>query len=194
MGYRGVQLQPQRKSMQSLHTMWNIYHVIDEESPLFGQDPDELARNFTQVSATIVGVDCAQEKQVRVAQSYGVGDIVFGGTFRDILSFHKRERMTCSERFFSTHPCGTHSLLPSCCAGNPIEIHHVYGRVSIDALDTVDGGERSWSHPVLPQYVQGIHSHMPHANAVSPTRTAAAGSVNGGGTALRTPLLPDPSQ
>lgn len=191
-GYRGVELKPQRKALQSLHMMWNIYHVIDEASPLFGRDPEELTRDFTQVTATITGVDCAQEKPVRVTQAYGMGDIVFGGAFRDLLSFHQREQITCSERFFSTHPCGTHALLPSCCAGPPIEFHNVYSRMSTHLLHKVDGGERSWSHPVHPRHAQGTHSNMPGAVRGTPstTATATAGSLNeGGGRGLDTPLL-----
>ncbi len=190
-GYRGVELAPLRKKMQSLHTMWNIYHVIDETSPLFGTDPAELTRDFTQVSVTIAGVDCAQEKPVRVSQAYGMGDIVFGGAYRDVLSFHKRERMTCSERFFSTHPCGSHQWVPPCCAGPGVEFHNVYSRLSTHLLDTVDGGERGWTHRILPEHGRGVHSSMPKADeggTVSAT-AAASPSASLNGSHLQKPLL-----
>jgi inward rectifier potassium channel len=64
---------------------WTLYHVLDEQSPLYGLNADDL--NAADVSLVVVvsGYDVVAAQTVHARKSYVHADIRFGHRYADIL-------------------------------------------------------------------------------------------------------------
>lgn len=67
---------------------WNVVHVIDETSPLWGiEQPSQLMSEEVRIHATFVGIDDVYAQTVHWWQAYTAEQIVFASRFEDMLSF-----------------------------------------------------------------------------------------------------------
>jgi inward rectifier potassium channel len=64
---------------------WNVMHVIDETSPLYGQDSDALARDEAIFVLTLSGTDETTGQVLMARHEYGTDDIRWNHRFRDVL-------------------------------------------------------------------------------------------------------------
>lgn len=74
-----------RSEHPALALSWTLYHVLDEQSPLYGLDADDL--DAAQVSLVVVvsGYDVVAAQTVHARRSYDHPDIRFGHRYADIL-------------------------------------------------------------------------------------------------------------
>ncbi len=69
---------------------WQVVHVIDENSPLFGLDKNSLALLEPEFVVTFSGVDDTYSQNVYVRHSYLFDEILWGRRFEDIFSRNER--------------------------------------------------------------------------------------------------------
>ncbi len=74
-----------RNEHPALALSWTLYHVLDEQSPLYGLNADDL--NAADVSLVVVvsGYDVVAAQTVHARKSYVHADIRFGHRYADIL-------------------------------------------------------------------------------------------------------------
>ncbi len=74
-----------RNEHPALALSWTLYHVLDEDSPLYALDADDL--DATEVSLVVVvsGYDVVAAQTVHARKSYEHSDIRFGHRYADIL-------------------------------------------------------------------------------------------------------------
>lgn len=65
---------------------WQVVHVIDEQSPLYGLDKDSLAALEPEFVITFSGVDDTYSQNVYVRHSYLFDEVLWGRRFEDIFS------------------------------------------------------------------------------------------------------------
>jgi len=65
---------------------WTVMHPIDDESPLYGIDPDLLAGQDASIVVTLTGMDETLSQTVFARTSYRADEILWGRKFTDILS------------------------------------------------------------------------------------------------------------
>lgn len=83
--YRMLDLKPVRERMPSLSRAWMVLHRIDEESPLYGETPESLARKEAELAVTVLGMDDTWMQTVVASHVYSDGDIAWGYHPVDIL-------------------------------------------------------------------------------------------------------------
>jgi inward rectifier potassium channel len=64
---------------------WTLYHVLDENSPLYQTNADDLEAYKASLAVVVSGYDVVAAQTVHARKSYGHGDIRFGHRFVDIL-------------------------------------------------------------------------------------------------------------
>lgn len=64
---------------------WTLFHPIDEQSPLFGQDEDTLAASESNFVVSIVGFDEASGQMVRARDVFAPQDVRFGHEYVDFV-------------------------------------------------------------------------------------------------------------
>jgi inward rectifier potassium channel len=64
---------------------WTLFHLIDENSPIFGKGPEELEALDAFFVVNFVGLDDVSGQNLHVRKSYSWRDIKFGEVFVDIL-------------------------------------------------------------------------------------------------------------
>ncbi|WP_213770626.1 ion channel [Bradyrhizobium sp. dw_78] len=82
---RFYQLPLVRNEHPALALSWTLYHVIDEDSPLYGQTADDLAESSVGLVVVVSGYDVVAAQTVHGRRSYDYGDILFGHRYADIL-------------------------------------------------------------------------------------------------------------
>lgn len=65
--------------------VWNIYHVIDENSPLWGATQASLQEGYASLLITFHGIDDGLSQSLHTRHAYNFGDIRFGRRFCDII-------------------------------------------------------------------------------------------------------------
>ena len=83
---------------------WTIFHVIDEESPLWGLDADQLRGSLASVLVTFTGIDDSLATPVHTRYSYQFADLRFDEDFVDILGEDARGRYIDFAAFHRTRP------------------------------------------------------------------------------------------
>jgi inward rectifier potassium channel len=71
----------ERHLVQFLPLSWTIVHPIDEESPLWGKGPDDLAQQQAEFLITIKAFDDTFFQTVHVRHSYRFEEVVWGARF-----------------------------------------------------------------------------------------------------------------
>ncbi|HEY9842210.1 MAG: ion channel [Candidatus Sericytochromatia bacterium] len=74
-----------RDSSPLFALVWNVYHVIDEQSPLWGLDAADLQGNFSTLLITFSGMDDALSQPMHTRHAYNPSEILFKRRFQDII-------------------------------------------------------------------------------------------------------------
>jgi inward rectifier potassium channel len=84
--YRMLDLALTRQRALSLSRSWNVLHVIDPQSPLFGETPQTLATKEVELQVQVIGLDDATMQTVHGGHRYFARDILWGQRMADVLS------------------------------------------------------------------------------------------------------------
>jgi inward rectifier potassium channel len=82
-----------RSEHPALALSWTLYHVLDEASPLYGLDAEELDAADVALVVVVSGYDVVAAQTVHARTSYTHSDILFGHRYADILSTAKDGRL-----------------------------------------------------------------------------------------------------
>ena len=82
-----------RNEHPALALSWTLYHVIDEESPLYGLDADGLDASNVSLVVVVSGYDVVAAQTVHARRSYDHSDIRFGQRYADILDTSEDGRL-----------------------------------------------------------------------------------------------------
>src|SRR5712675_1361063 len=74
-----------RNEHPALALSWTLYHVLDEESPLYGLNADDLEASRVSLVVVVSGYDVVAAQTVHARKSYDHPDIRFGQRYADIL-------------------------------------------------------------------------------------------------------------
>src|SRR3979490_295796 len=74
-----------RDEHPALALSWTLYHALDEESPLYGLDADDLDAADVTLVVVVSGYDVVAAQTVHARKSYDHSDIRFGHRYADIL-------------------------------------------------------------------------------------------------------------
>lgn len=89
-----------RDSSPLFALVWNVYHVIDEASPLWGATPEQLKANHSALLITFNGMDEVLAQQMHTRYAYNSDEILFGERFEDIIGDHPDGRRFIDYRGF----------------------------------------------------------------------------------------------
>jgi inward rectifier potassium channel len=84
--YRMIDIPLARDRTPAMTRSWNILHVIDEKSPLFGATPESIAKDEVELIVSIMGVDETSMQPVHARKRYFDKDIMFGARHADMVS------------------------------------------------------------------------------------------------------------
>src|SRR5436305_11017725 len=82
---RFYELPLQRNESPALALSWTLYHVIDENSPLYGLIAEDLETSNVSLVLVVSGYDVVAAQTVHARKSYDHPDIRFGHRYADIL-------------------------------------------------------------------------------------------------------------
>ncbi|MDR3488216.1 MAG: potassium transporter, partial [Bradyrhizobium sp.] len=74
-----------RNEHPALALSWTLYHVLDEQSPLYGLDADDYSASGVSLVVVVTGYDVVAAQTVHARRSYDHTDIRFGQRYADIL-------------------------------------------------------------------------------------------------------------
>jgi inward rectifier potassium channel len=74
-----------RNEHPALALSWTLYHVLDEESPLYGLTADDLDAAKVSLIVVVSGYDVVAAQTVHARRSYDHSDIRFGQRYADII-------------------------------------------------------------------------------------------------------------
>jgi inward rectifier potassium channel len=83
---RFYELPLMRSEHPALALSWTLYHVIDEQSPLYGQTADDLEASSVTLVVVVSGYDVVAAQGVHGRRSYDHPEILFGHRYADILT------------------------------------------------------------------------------------------------------------
>ena len=64
---------------------WTLYHILDEKSPLYQTNAEDLEESKASLAVVVSGYDVVAAQTVHARKSYDYGDIRFGHRYVDIL-------------------------------------------------------------------------------------------------------------
>ena len=82
---RFYELELTQNQNPGLALSWTLYHVLDENSPLYQTDADDLAASKASFVVVVTGYDVVAAQTVHARKPYDHGDILFGHRYADIL-------------------------------------------------------------------------------------------------------------
>jgi inward rectifier potassium channel len=82
-----------RNESPALALSWTLYHILDEESPLYGLDAGDLETSNASLVVVVSGYDVVAAQNVHAQKSYGHPDIRFGHRYADILDTSEDGRL-----------------------------------------------------------------------------------------------------
>jgi inward rectifier potassium channel len=82
-----------RNEHPALALSWTLYHVLDEESPLYGLSPDDLEASKVTLVVVVSGYDVVAAQTVHARKSYDHPEIRFGRRYVDILGTSEDGRL-----------------------------------------------------------------------------------------------------
>jgi inward rectifier potassium channel len=74
-----------RHEHPALALSWTLYHILDEQSPLYGLKAEDLKAFGVSLAVVVSGYDVVAAQTVHARKSYGHSDIRFGHRYADIL-------------------------------------------------------------------------------------------------------------
>jgi inward rectifier potassium channel len=90
---RFYELSLERSEHPALALSWTLYHVIDEQSPLFGLNADDLDAATVSLAVVVSGYDVVAAQTVHARKTYEHSDIRFGHRYADILGTSEDGRL-----------------------------------------------------------------------------------------------------
>ena len=92
-----------RNEHPALALSWTLYHVVDEESPLYGLNADDLEASKVSLLVVVSGYDVVAAQIVHARKSYDHSDIRFGQRYADIIGTSEDGRIRINyDRFHET--------------------------------------------------------------------------------------------
>ncbi|HEY2210313.1 MAG TPA: ion channel [Bradyrhizobium sp.] len=82
-----------RNEHPALALSWTLYHVLDEASPLYGLNADDLDASNVSLIVVVSGYDVVAAQTVHARKSYDHPDIRFGHRYADILGIAEDGRL-----------------------------------------------------------------------------------------------------
>ena len=82
-----------RSEHPALALSWTLYHIIDENSPLYQQSAEDLDATSVTLSVVVSGYDVVAAQTVHARRSYDHGSILFGRSYADILGTQEDGRL-----------------------------------------------------------------------------------------------------
>jgi inward rectifier potassium channel len=74
-----------RNEHPALALSWTLYHVLDEQSPLYGLNAEDFAASDVSLMVVVSGYDVVAAQIIHARKSYDHSDIRFGQRYADIL-------------------------------------------------------------------------------------------------------------
>lgn len=74
-----------RNEHPALALSWTLYHVLDEQSPLYGLNADDFSSLGVSLVVVVTGYDVVAAQTVHARRSYDHTEIRFGQRYADIL-------------------------------------------------------------------------------------------------------------
>jgi inward rectifier potassium channel len=74
-----------RNEHPALALSWTLYHVLDEQSPLYGLNADDYSALGVSLVVVVTGYDVVAAQTIHARKSYDHTDIRFGQRYADIL-------------------------------------------------------------------------------------------------------------
>jgi inward rectifier potassium channel len=90
---RFYELSLMRNEHPALALSWTLYHVIDEASPLYGLNADNLDASSVSLVVVVSGYDVVAAQTVHARRPYDHSDIRFGHRYADILGISEDGRL-----------------------------------------------------------------------------------------------------
>ena len=79
---RFKQLNLELSKIAMFPTSWNINHIIDPESPLYGMNYEDMKEREIEVFITLKGFDETYSQVVYIRMSYTAKDVIYGAKFQ----------------------------------------------------------------------------------------------------------------
>jgi inward rectifier potassium channel len=100
---RFFELRLVRNEHPALALSWTLYHILDEESPLYGLKADDLEASSVSLIVVVSGYDVVAAQTVHARKSYDYPEIRFGHRYADILDTSEDGRLRIDySRFHET--------------------------------------------------------------------------------------------
>jgi len=94
-----------RNESPALALSWTLFHVLDEDSPLYGLNADDLEAANVSLVVVVSGYDVVAAQTVHARKSYDHPDIRFGHRYAEILGTSEDGRLRIDYgRFHETLP------------------------------------------------------------------------------------------
>jgi inward rectifier potassium channel len=90
---RFYELQLTQNQNPGLALSWTLYHVLDENSPMYGLNADDLEAAKASLVVVVSGYDVVAAQTVHARKSYDHADIRFGHRYADILDTSEDGRL-----------------------------------------------------------------------------------------------------
>ncbi len=82
---RGYPLELERSQMPVLSLAWNLIHVLDERSPLYGLQPGDDMKNIMGFIAMLTAHDDTMSDTVHARRFYATEDVLHNVRFVDMI-------------------------------------------------------------------------------------------------------------
>ena len=82
-----------RSEHPALALSWTLYHIIDENSPLYEQSAEDLDATSVTLSVVVSGYDVVAAQTVHARRSYDHAAILFGRGYADIIGTQEDGRL-----------------------------------------------------------------------------------------------------
>jgi inward rectifier potassium channel len=82
-----------RSEHPALALSWTLYHVLDEQSPLYGLNADDLDAAKVSLMVVVSGYDVVAAQTVHARRPYDHSDIRFGHRYADIIDTSDEGRL-----------------------------------------------------------------------------------------------------
>src|ERR1700676_1237828 len=82
-----------RNEHPALALSWTLYHILDEQSPLYGLDADDLAASKVSLVVVVSGYDVVAAQTVHARKSYDDRESRFGQRYANILATTEEGRL-----------------------------------------------------------------------------------------------------
>jgi inward rectifier potassium channel len=82
-----------RNEHPALALSWTLFHMIDENSPLYGQTAEDLDATSVTLALVVSGYDVVAAQTVHARKTYDHADILFGRNYADILGTQEDGRL-----------------------------------------------------------------------------------------------------